>query len=55
MSRLRQARYVGLAKAKLQFIFTAAAMNLERVSAHLAHGPLLRSNVSRLAALAPAS
>src|SRR4051794_41380244 len=36
---LRRCRYVGLAKAHLQHVITAAAMNLSRLAAWLAGGP----------------
>ena len=49
---LRRCRYVGLAKAGLQHIFTAAAMNLSRLAAWLAGVPHGRTRISRFARLA---
>src|SRR3712207_7998210 len=40
---LRQARYRGLAKTRLQNIAIAAALNLDRISAWLSNRPLARS------------
>ena len=48
---LRQARYRGLAKTGLQNVATAAALNLDRLAAWLAHRPLAPTRISRLAAL----
>jgi len=50
---LRQARYRGLAKTHLQFLATAAAMNVDRLFAWMSGVPRATSRVSRLAALAP--
>jgi len=48
---LRQARYRGLAKTHLQFLATAAAMNVDRLFAWMSGVPRATSRVSRLAAL----
>src|SRR4051812_16551857 len=48
---LRQARYRGLAKTGLQSVATAAALNLDRLTAWLAKGPLAPTRTSRFAAL----
>jgi transposase len=48
---LRRARYRGLAKTGLQHLATAAALNLERLSAWLTNRPLAPTRVSRFAAL----
>ena len=50
---LRRARYVGLAKVKVQHLATAAAINLKRYAAWLEDGITLRPR-SPFAALAPA-
>ena len=50
---LRQARYRGLAKTRLQNIAIAAALNLDRISAWLSNRPLAPTRTSRFAALAP--
>jgi transposase len=49
---LRRARYRGLAKAGLQNVATAAAINLDRLAAWFAERPLAPTRVSRFAALA---
>ena len=49
---LRQARYRGLAKTRLQNIAIAAALNLDRISAWLSNRPLAPTRTSRFAALA---
>jgi len=49
---LRRARYRGLAKARLQHVATAAALNLDRVAAWFAGRPLAPTRISRFAALA---
>jgi Transposase DDE domain len=49
---LRRCRYVGLAKAQLQHVSTAAAMNLSRLAAWLAGVPQGKTRVSRFARLA---
>jgi hypothetical protein len=48
---LRRARYRGLAKTGLQHLATAAALNLDRLTAWLAERPLAPTRVSRVAAL----
>jgi transposase len=48
---LRQARYRGLAKTRLQNVATAAALNLDRLAAWLAGRPLAPTRTSRFAAL----
>ena len=48
---LRQARYRGLAKTGLQNVATAAALNLDRLTAWLAQRPLAPTRLSRFAAL----
>jgi transposase len=50
---LRRCRYRGLAKAKLQNLLIATAVNLTRLDAWLNGTPLGRTRVSHLAALAP--
>ena len=49
---LRRSRYRGLAKTGLQHLATAAALNLDRLTAWLAERPLAPTRVSRFAALA---
>ena len=49
---LRRCRYKGIAKARVQNILTATAINLTRLDAWLAGKPLGRNRVSHLAALA---
>jgi transposase len=51
---LRQTRYRGLAKAHLQHIAIAAAMNLDRLVAWFHDIPRATTRISRFAALAPA-
>ena len=48
---LRRCRYIGLAKARLQHIITAAAINLVRISDWLSGTPIARTRCSRFAAL----
>ena len=48
---LRRSRYIGLAKAHLQHVLTAAAVNLVRVAEWFAGTPVARTRVSRFAAL----
>ena len=50
---LRRTRYFGLAKTSLQHLFTALALNLVRLDAHLAGKKAAKTRVSRFAALAP--
>ena len=52
---LRQARYVGAAKAHLQHVATAAALNLLRLDAWMEKRPFAKTRRSRFAALAVAS
>jgi transposase len=49
---LRQCRYIGLAKTRLQHLATAAAINIDRLSAWLDRYPHAKTRVSRFAALA---
>ena len=49
---LRRCRYVGLSKARLQHVITAAAMNLSRLAAWLGGKPHGTTRVSRFARLA---
>ena len=49
---LRQARYLGLAKARLQHLLLAAALNVARLAAWFAARPRATTRPSRLAALA---
>ena len=48
---LRKARYIGLAKTRLQHILTAAAINLNRLYAWLSDVPLALTRTSQFAAL----
>jgi transposase len=50
---LRQTRYRGLAKAHLQHIAIAAALNLDRIVAWLEELPRALTRISRFAALQP--
>jgi transposase len=52
---LRRCRYIGLAKAHLQHVITAAAMNLSRLAAWLMEVPRAKTRVSRFAQLARAA
>jgi transposase len=49
---LRQARYLGLEKTRLQHLLTAAALNVARLAAWFAERPRAATRPSRLAALA---
>jgi len=49
---LRQCRYIGLAKTRLQHVATAAAMNIDRLAAWLDGRPHAKARTSRFAALA---
>ena len=49
---LRQCRYIGLAKTRLQHLATAAAINIDRLSVWLDGRPHAKTRVSRFAALA---
>jgi transposase len=48
---MRQARYIGLAKTRLQHIATAVAINLQRIWAWLTDIPIAKTKVSAFAAL----
>jgi transposase len=52
---LRRCRYIGEAKAHLQHLLTAAAINVVRLSEWWAGTPLARTRCSRFAALQPAA
>jgi transposase len=52
---LRRCRYIGEAKAHLQHLLTAAAINLVRLSEWWSGTPLARTRCSRFAALQPAA
>jgi transposase len=52
---LRRCRYIGEAKAHLQHLLTAAAINLVRLSEWWAGTPLSRTRRSRFASLQPAA
>jgi transposase len=52
---LRRSRYVDLAKAQLQHILTAAAMNLMRTADWLEQAARAQTRHSRFASLAPAA
>jgi transposase len=49
---LRQCRYRGLPKTRLQHLATAAAINIDRLAAWLDGRPHAQTRVSRFAALA---
>jgi transposase len=49
---LRRSRYRGLARTHLQHVATAAALNLERLTAWFRAVPRAATQVSRFAALA---
>ena len=49
---LRRCRYAGLAKAHLQHVITAAAINVSRLAAWLAEVPREKTRISRFARLA---
>lgn len=51
---MRQARYHGLAKTRLQHQLTATAINIARLDAWTSHRPKAPTRVSHLAALRPA-
>lgn len=51
---LRQARYVGLAKTRLQHALTALGLNLQRLGAWWAERLLAETRISPFARLAPA-
>jgi len=52
---LRQCRYIGLAKTRLQHVLTAAAINLVRVAEWFAGTPVAKTRCSRFAALQAAA
>jgi len=52
---VRQCRYIGQAKAHLQQLMTATALNAMRLSEWWAGTPLARTRRSRFAALQPAA
>ena len=52
VSDLRQARYFGLPKTKLQHVITATAINVRRIVPWLIEPSLRPTQVSRFAALA---
>jgi transposase len=52
---LRQCRYVGLAKARLQHVVTAAAINIVRLAAWVRGEPLAQTRCSSFANLAAVS
>ena len=54
-SDLHRSRYVGLAKAHLQHLLTATALNVSRVGAWLADIPMSSTRKSAFAALATAA
>ncbi|GAC1390204.1 MAG: hypothetical protein NVSMB38_07120 [Ktedonobacteraceae bacterium] len=51
---LHRARYIGLAKTKLQHVIIASALNLVRMGAWLMETPRAQTRISRFARLAPA-
>lgn len=50
---LRQSRYVGLAKVRLQHLLSAVAINVVRMVSWLQGVPHAKTRTSRFAALAP--
>jgi transposase len=48
---LRQCRYIGLAKTRLQHLATAAAINIDRLAVRLDGRPHAKTRRSRFAAL----
>jgi transposase len=52
---LRRSRYRGMAKTRLQHVFTAVAINLKRVAAWFEETPRAQTRISRFAALAVAA
>jgi transposase len=50
---LRRCRYLGLAKTKLQHVFTAIAINVVRVDAWMTDRPIVKTRRSVFASLAP--
>jgi transposase len=53
--KMRQSRYIGLARTHLQHLLTAAALNLVRAVAWLSETPRAKTRPSRFAALLAAS
>lgn len=52
---LRRSRYRGMAKTRLQHVFTAVALNLKRLAAWFEETPRAQTRLSRFAALAVAA
>jgi transposase len=52
---LRETRYIGLKKTRLQHILTALAINVVRLATWLDGGRHAKTRVSHFAALAPAA
>jgi transposase len=52
---LRRSRYRGMAKTRLQHVFTAVAINLKRLAAWFEETPRAQTRISRFAALAVAA
>jgi transposase len=52
---LRQCRYIGLAKTRLQHVLTAVALNIVRLEAWWTGRPLAKTRISRFAALQPST
>jgi len=52
---LRRSRYRGMAKTRLQHVFTAVAINLKRLAAWFEETPRAQTRLSRFAALAAAA
>jgi transposase len=50
---LRRCQYLGLAKTKLQHVFTAIAINVVRIDAWLTDRPIAKTRRSAFASLAP--
>jgi len=50
---LRQCRYIGLAKTKLQHVVTVLAINIVRMDAWLTERPLAKTRRSAFASLQP--
>lgn len=55
VGEIRHARYVGLAKVKLEHVLTAAALNLRRVAAWWDEAPLASTRQTRFVTLATAA
>jgi hypothetical protein len=52
---LRRSQYRGMAKTRLQHVFTAVAINLKRLAAWFEETPRAQTRLSRFAALAVAA